>query len=309
MKIGIIGRSDALFKSMVMLNDKVEIKFIITAKEAPEYNYGIKEFESFANQHSIPILVCNKLETEEVDQLLRDVGKVDIVISCNFTFVIKQSFINNFPLGVLNIHGGDIPRYRGNACQAWAILNGESKIGLSVYRMEGDKLDVGEVIVEEFYDTDPDTRIGEVMNWINETGPNIFFKAIKKIEENPSFILRIATEEDPNGFRCFPRQPSDGIIDWKNDSESIVRLVNASSEPYAGAFTYFNSKKLIIWRASRVVLSYKYLAVPGQIMEIHKSFIIVATGAGAIKIESVSFEDKVIFSPSVAIKTIRARLG
>ena len=40
--------------------------------------------------------------------------------------MFSQSTIDLFPLGIL-IHGGDLPKYRGNACQAWAIINGEEK--------------------------------------------------------------------------------------------------------------------------------------------------------------------------------------
>ena len=38
-----------------------------------------------------------------------------------------EEVIDFFELGILNAHGGDLPRYRGNACQAWAIINGEER--------------------------------------------------------------------------------------------------------------------------------------------------------------------------------------
>ncbi|GAB1465742.1 hypothetical protein MASR2M54_12420 [Aliarcobacter cryaerophilus] len=51
----------------------------------------------------------------------------EIAVSLNYSSIISQNVIDLFPLGVLNAHGGDLPRYRGNACQAWAIINGEEK--------------------------------------------------------------------------------------------------------------------------------------------------------------------------------------
>ena len=56
---------------------------------------------------------------------LKEYNNLDIGISYNYVDIINQDTIDLFKLGILNAHGGDLPRYRGNACQAWAILNKE----------------------------------------------------------------------------------------------------------------------------------------------------------------------------------------
>jgi methionyl-tRNA formyltransferase len=72
-------------------------------------------------------------------------SRSDIAVSINYTGVLPQGVIDLFPIGVLNAHGGDLPRYRGKACQAWAIINRESRIGLCIQKMIGGELDSGEV--------------------------------------------------------------------------------------------------------------------------------------------------------------------
>ena len=58
-----------------------------------------------------------------------------------------------------NAHGGDLPRYRGNACQAWAIINGENKIGLCIHKMIGGELDISDIIARDFLKIDLGTKL------------------------------------------------------------------------------------------------------------------------------------------------------
>ena len=79
-------------------------------------------------------------------------------------------------MGILNAHGGDLPRYRGNACQAWAILNGEEKIGLCIHKMIGGELDSGNIIAKEFLKIDINTKVTQVWGWMSTSIPKLFLK-------------------------------------------------------------------------------------------------------------------------------------
>ena len=94
---------------------------------------------------------------------------------------------------------GDLPRYRGNACQAWAILNGE-KIGLCIHKMIGGEIDAGDIIERDYYRLDNETNITQVLNWILERTPNMFSNSIKKLEENENFM---AYNRNPKIIRIF----------------------------------------------------------------------------------------------------------
>ena len=109
--------------------------------------------------------------------------KPDIGISMNYPGIIPQSVIDCFPLGVLNAHGGDLPRYRGNACQAWAILNGEERVGLCIHKMIGGELDSGDIIAREFLQIDINTSITEVWHSMSRRIPSLFLESVKKIFE------------------------------------------------------------------------------------------------------------------------------
>ena len=73
-----------------------------------------------------------------------------MAISVNHLSIIDEDIINLFKYGILNAHGGDLPRYR-NACLR-PIINGEKKIGLCVHKMIGGELDNGDIISRDYFE-------------------------------------------------------------------------------------------------------------------------------------------------------------
>jgi len=211
-------------------------------------------------------------------------------------------------MGILNAHGGDLPRYRGNACQAWAIINGEDKVGLCIHKMIGGELDSGDIIARDFLKINIETKVGDIWNWMKKEIPILFLNAIESLEKNPKFIIEEQDKNIKNAHRCYPRLPEDGKINWRDSSETIIRLINASNKPYPGAFCNYDDQKLIIWNASIKNDNEVFNAIPGQITNISKGYIEVATGDGKIKINLIEYKSEVI-TPDKIIKSIRRRLA
>ena len=127
MKIGIIGRTETLYNTCLILEKYgYDIRLIITSKEAPEYRKGVSDFQVLASRFNCEFISKAQINSDSIIKKIRSLN-LDIGVSINHVNVISKEVISLFRLGILNAHGGDLPRYRGNACQAWAILNGEKK--------------------------------------------------------------------------------------------------------------------------------------------------------------------------------------
>jgi len=306
MKIGIIGRTEILYNTAVLMKEKgFEIVFILTTKEAPEYTKTSDNFRKLADEWGIPFVHSPRI-IEQID-FIRKSG-ADIGVSLNYSGIIPQSVIDSFPLGILNAHGGDLPRYRGNACQAWAILNGEPRIGLCIHRMIGGELDSGDIIAREYLDIDHNTKVTEIWNWMSEKIPALFSESVDRLKKNSDYVLEKQSTNSREALRCYPRRPEDGRIDWNKKSIDILRLINASNKPYAGAFCNFEGEKFIIWDAELIDDGEIFLAVPGQVTNIGDGFVDVTCGAGKIRINKIEFSGKMI-NPDEVIKSIRMRLN
>ena len=169
MKIAIIGRTEMLYDTAVAIKEYgFDIACILTAKEASEYKRTAADFEALALLWDIPFAQGGKI-IRHLDFLKQ--YQADIAVSINYVGVIPQHIIDLFPLGILNAHGGDLPRYRGNACQAWAILNGEEKIGLCIHKMIGGELDSGDIITRDYLKIKHNTNITQVWEWMARQTP------------------------------------------------------------------------------------------------------------------------------------------
>mgnify|MGYP001256007777 CR=1 FL=1 len=306
MKIAIIGRSEVLYETTLRLhNAGHEITCILTAKESPEYTRKAGDFEALADKLGVPFTIGSNIS--KFNDFLAN-SQSEIAVSVNFSRIIPQSIIDIFPLGILNAHGGDLPKYRGNACQAWAILNGESEIGLCVHKMVGDELDSGDIITRSYFEIGQYTKITSVYEWIKLETPLLFLQAVDKLKADSSYILEKQSINTNDIIRTYPRQPDDGRILWNMTATYILRLINASNKPYSGAFFLFNHKKIIAWDAKISTDNEIFYAIPGQITKITNEFTEVACGEGKIRLIELEEDGKVIKHKDL-FKSLRDRLG
>lgn len=306
MRIAVIGRTEILYDTAnLLIKEGYEIVLIVTSKEAPEYTKTSEDFRQLAEKIGAKYIYTNNLDSSIND--IRTLN-VDIAISVNYSSIISQSVINEFPLGVLNAHGGDLPRYRGNACQAWAIINGENRIGLCVHSMVGGEMDSGNIIQRKYFEIDINTKVTACWQWMCDRVPTMFLDAVKALEQDKDFVLEIQSKDKKDALRCYPRTPEDGKIDWNKSNMEILRLINASNKPYAGAYSIYEEKKMIIWDAELYDDGENYLAVAGQIASLNTDgSVIVITGNGKLKINEIEY-DGFVGKPKNKIKSIRKRL-
>lgn len=310
LSVAIIGRSEWMYETMIKLFDAgVKINYIITAKESPEFKYSSEDFKEFAFKNKIGFLHKPSITVDDILQLEKKYGKADIGVSVNYSGVIPEPVVNSFKLGVLNAHGGDLPRYRGNACQAWAIINQEEKVGLCIHSMIGGELDSGKIITRDYLSININTKIAEVYKWMGKQIPFLFHQAIEKLNKNANFFLEEQSTDPQKALRCYPRNPEDGKIDWKRTNEEIHRLINASSEPYSGAYCSLNDEKLIIWDSEIFYDDELYVGVPGQIASYYNdTSVVVLCGKGKLLLKEIEYKSERTRSLRQVFKSLRWRL-
>tara|TARA_B000000557_G_C20801081_1_gene455577 strand:- start:813 stop:1748 length:936 start_codon:yes stop_codon:yes gene_type:complete len=307
MKIIIIGRTINLLNSARELqNLGHSIVGVITSKSSAEDKVNENHFSQFATEMGIPFLCKPKIDISLIKDVFKGV-RAEIAISINYTSIIPQNVIEFFPLGILNVHGGDLPKYRGNACQAWAIINGEDKIGLCVHKMIGDELDNGDIISRTYIKIERETSIGDVYKKFEKLIPKMLIDSINKLDSDPNFILEKQSTDPEEIIRCYPRNPEDGLINWNNSSVQIDRLIRASGYPYSGAFTFFNSEKVTIYKSKVVEEKKMWYGIPGQFAEFTKDNTLnVLTGDGKLELIEIEFNGKKC-KPGKIFNSLRSR--
>lgn len=299
MRIAVIGRTQMLYHAAVALAEAGHtIPLIVTAPAAPEYRKNEKDFEQLATRLKACYVLATSLRHADVGSAMNG---LDIGVSVNWISLIGREHLDRFRIGILNAHMGDLPRYRGNACPNWAILNGEKEVTVSVHLMEETGVDCGRVITQAKYPLSDNAYIGDIYDWAETSVPSLFRDAVGILEKDPTFKIKYAEAGDPDSLRCYPRIPEDSRIDWTRAAIDIHRLIRASSEPFPGAFCSVDrGEKMVIWRAEIVDDGEKYCAVPGQIASVTERSFTVITGKGRLNVTR--------WDSPVAIRSIRQRL-
>ena len=310
MKIALLGRTRWLIDAGDALRQAGHsIVAIATAKEEPFYHCGPDDFSALAARSGADFLGVVSLADPTVRDRLA-LAEADIAVSINWPVIVGSDVINMFPQGVVNAHCGDLPRYRGNACPNWAILNGETKIGLCAHMMEPGALDAGPILLRDYFAVTDNTYIGDVYAWLDQRIPTIIAESISELAQGR--LEPVPQPADPAlALRCYPRRPEDGRIDWHKPVREIHRLVRASSRPFDGAFTTLeDGQRLTIWRAHPFEHKIPFCAVPGQVMLRVDGDPVIACGSGALRLEEIEISDSDAGDArSVVGRSVRSRLS
>jgi methionyl-tRNA formyltransferase len=142
----------------------------------------------------------------------------------------------------VNIHGSLLPKYRGRTPHVWAIINNESKTGITAHLID-DGCDTGDII-----------RQTEVIIENNDTGADILAKFNKLylpfvdelLVDYEQDSITFLPQKNENATLFGKRTPNDGKINWCWQKERVRNWVRAQANPYPGAFSFLEGHKVII---------------------------------------------------------------
>lgn len=311
----ILGRSEILYDAAERLKTSphVELVGIITARPAPESLKIDSDFEQLARKLDIPFLKTQSTGTDFLDFVRR--AKPDVAVSVNWVSVLDKNILDLFSHGVINAHFGDLPRFRGNAATNWALLQGESEITLTIHFMQPGEVDLGPVLKKIPFMLENHTTISDINTFARENVPRLFEDVLLEVKNGTAQVL----PQDPvQGFRCYPRVPEYGRIDWNQSALHVDRLVRSLVPPYSCAYSYYryqgNSqtlKKLFITSSRVVAALSRDMGVPGHVIKNDptsgESWI--QCGQGVLAIRHCFEEGDEEFEPGRVWKSIRFHLG
>ena len=193
-------------------------------------------------------------------------------------------------MGSINLHASLLPNYRGAAPINHALFNGDKKTGLTVFFLNNDKVDSGNIIAQKKVEITDQDNFGVLYDKLKIEGSFFLPTVIKNIFTNDikTFPQDISTAENPEAPKIFPEHFK---IDWSKSAESINNQVRGLA-PKPGAFCLFNDKRLKIIETS--VENVETSSSFGEIIEIDRknNSISISTGKGILILHRVQPEGK-----------------
>lgn len=220
-------------------------EFSISYSEEKVKNSNYADLKPIAKDHNIPFFEIDSVEgkkTSNYTDIISDL-KPDVILVLGWYYMVPKSIRDIPKYGSWGIHASLLPDYAGGAPLVWAIINGEKKAGVTLFRMESG-VDDGDIISQvEFPILDVDT-IKEVYQKATISSKQILSEVLDE-----TFKVKF-TKQDKSKIKIYPqRSPKDGLIDWNWEPIRIKNFIRAQTKPYPGAYTMINGKKVIIWDA------------------------------------------------------------
>ena len=218
-----------------------EVVGVLTREDSP---FGRKKVltpspvASFSEIHGLKVLKKNVM-TAEIEQTIRDLN-ADVGIVIAFGALLPLSFLNTTQLGWFNIHFSRLPQYRGAAPAQWAIRNGDTSTGSSLFKID-EGLDTGDVFSETLCEINPDETSGQLLERMSYECVQQVLSLINAFESG-SFTL---TPQEGEVSYASKLLSEDGKLDLSFPS-SVVYDTFRSVTPEPGAFVLINGERLKI---------------------------------------------------------------
>lgn len=273
----------------LLVQNKYHIVGVITAPDK-QSGRGRKLKQSavkeFALENNLTILQPTNLKDVGFIEELKSL-KADLQIVVAFRMLPKEVWASA-KLGTFNLHASLLPEYRGAAPINWAIINGETKTGVTTFFIN-DKIDTGSILLQEEIGISSIDTMGDLHDSLMKLGSHLIIKTIELIETG-NYAVKNQPLEETNPAPKLNKENCK--INWSDSNENIYNKIRGLS-PYPGAWTLLqnNGENLEVKIYKSEQINESHFHDPGKLLFTKKE-LKVAVKKGYINIIDIKIAGK-----------------
>ena len=226
--------------------------------------------------YQLPVYQPEKLsKSPELDELMA--LEADGIVTAAFGQFLPSRLLASFDFAV-NVHASLLPKYRGGAPIHYAIINGDKEAGVTIMEMVKE-MDAGDMIASRSILIEDSDNVGTLFDKLAVLGRDLLLDTL------PAYLAGdIQPQAQDQSLVTFSPniRPEEEEIDWKKTNRQIFNQIRGMY-PWPVAHTLWQGERFKIYEAE---LADGY-GQPGEILEIGKRKLLVATGEGAIALKTV----------------------
>jgi len=226
--------------------------------------------KQLAAARGLPVLQPPRLREPGWAERLRAL-EPEVAVVVAFGQILPRPILDVPARGSINAHASLLPRYRGAAPIAWAIIRGERETGITTFLMD-EGMDTGPTLLRRAIPIGADETAGELAARLAELGAEVLLETLDRL---PTLT---PAPQDHAAATLAPRlRKEDGRLDWTRPAGELAARIRAVN-PWPGASTTTPVGRLLIWRAR---------AVPGTgepgVLSVRDGLRCVGTGEGLLQ--------------------------
>jgi len=266
-----------------ILRNGWEVSTVFTYKKTKRKLYSdMKSFNQLISKYNIKHIDVDNINDKKNVKILKKI-QPDLILVMGWSQLLKSEIIKIAKLGVIGSHPTELPKFRGRAPIPWSILKGLKKSALTFFYIENG-IDNGDILDQQKFEIRSNDDATTIYKKIISIGKKMILKNLKLIENGKA--KRKKQDEKKFIENWGKRTPEDGKIFWEKNSKTIHNLIRASTNPYPGAFTFFDRKKLVIWK-SKLCEGKNFES--GKILDVTSRGVKIGTKNGSLILKTVSF--------------------
>ena len=273
-----------------IIKNNYEVVGVITAADKPAgrgQKIKYSAVKEYALENNLPLLQPTNLKDEA---FLSELKALNANLQIIVAFRMLPKVVWEMPeLGTFNLHASLLPNYRGAAPINWAIINGETKTGVTTFFID-DKIDTGAMILSEEIRIADEETAGHLHDRLMTLGSQSVVKTLKLIETG-NVVTQIQKDSD-DIKTAYKLNKENCKIDWRKTGAEIHNLIRGLS-PYPAAWCYIKdgNEEWAVKIYEAQFLTEKHDLIIGK-LTVCKKEIKIAVANGYLKIDSIQFPGK-----------------
>jgi len=216
---------------------------------------------------------------------LRDLAP-ELLVVVAYGRILPREVLEAAPRGALNVHASLLPRWRGAAPIARAILAGDAVTGIAIMQLD-QGLDTGPVYAMREEPIAPDDTAATLSDRLAQQGAHLLVATLAGIAAGE---LEAVAQDHAQATVAPKLESEEGRLDFDHDAASLARRVRALN-PRPGAYTLLHGKRLKVHRA-RAVVGSAQRATPGVVLSTSAEGFTVSCGEGSLEVLEAQLEGK-----------------
>lgn len=281
-----------------LVDNGYNVVAVVTQPDKPVGRHGSvlqpSAVKQYATEKGLPVLQPEKMKDPAfVEELRTYKANLQVVVA----FRMLPEVVWDMPAyGTFNVHAALLPQYRGAAPINWAVINGETRTGVTTFFLDHD-IDTGRVIMQLPFDIKDDYNVENVYDGLMSLGAEICLHTLERITEADGHPTAIPQEDMINisdELHTAPKIFKETCrIDWQQPQKRIYDFIRGLS-PVPGAWTTLISpdgKESVLKLYSTGKTAIGTACKPGTII-VEKRLMYIATADGLLRIDELQMAGK-----------------
>ena len=259
--------------------------------------------DELAESQGIPCTTFRNINDLEIVEQVRQ-WQPDLMFVVGLSQLVQREMMSISTRGCVGFHPTFLPAGRGRAPLAWLPFDGQP--GAATFFLIDGGVDSGPIFVQETFEVAPNDYAADVERKL---------VAAMKMALNrwiPDLLSGVWNPRPQNEVLATyngRRSPDDGLLNWSHSAEQVHTLIRATSNPHPGAYTWYQGRKLIVWRAE-LEKHLPWRGAIGRVLHVEtERGALVQAGDGLLWLTQVQFSDETDSCAAEKVLKVGVKLG